>query len=193
MGAPMLLIATLVWGVLATASEGPVPQVCGKPKNSPQPLQRIIGGRMSGKGLFPWQGRLVSPHNLTAGATLISDQWVLTTARNIYLGQNACASPEDIAPTLQLFLGNRGQLPAGAVERVVLHPNFNSTDCNGTSNSDTCHGDAGGAFAVHDPDDDTWYAAGILTYDRTCAAAKYSVYASVQHALAWIRQTMDES
>ncbi|XP_019391659.1 PREDICTED: haptoglobin-like isoform X1 [Crocodylus porosus] len=362
MGALMLLIATSVWGVLATASKGPgtngqrCPEptkiehghmenrsmeneqgehivhyhcdpyyrlrgpgnglyqcnemglwvnhdagaeppvcepVCGKPKNPPRQLQRIIGGHLSGKGLFPWQGRLVLPRNLVAGATLISDRWVLTTARNVYLGQKACVSPEDIAPTLQLFLGSKGQLPTGTVERVVLHPSFNSTDCNSTCGStstsitdlallklqhpvplgpevlpiclahkdflevgrvgyvagwgrgttlafaerlryimlpvvdtslcaeyyaggsplgvapdlgpgtfcvgmselrgDTCHGDAGGAFAVHDPDDDTWYAAGILTYDRTCSAAKFSFYASVQHALAWIRRTMAES
>ncbi|XP_053934446.1 haptoglobin-like [Cuculus canorus] len=59
--------------------------VCGKPKNPPEQMQRIVGGLLARKGNFPWQGRLVTRHNLIAGATLISDQWLLTTGRNVYL------------------------------------------------------------------------------------------------------------
>lgn len=49
---------------------------------------------------------------------------------------------------------------------------------------DTCYGDAGGAFAVQDPDDDTWYAVGIVSYDKTCTAAKYGVDVDVKR-VSW--------
>ncbi|NXW60963.1 HPT protein, partial [Eurystomus gularis] len=251
--------------------------VCGKPKNPPRQMQRIIGGLLARKGNFPWQGRLVTRHNLTVGATLIGDQWLLTTGRNVYLNHSENTKPEEIAPTLQLFLGGREQ-PALAIEQVVLHPSYpeavdlallklkekvllgeevmpiclpqknyvcpgrvgyvsgwgrgatlafpdmlkyvmlpvaedeqcrqyyearnrsdwvqpilsSDTFCVGMSElrEDTCYGDAGGAFAVQDPDDDTWYAAGILSYDKTCTASKYGVYVDVQRVLAWIKETV---
>ncbi|KAM8985637.1 haptoglobin-like isoform 2-T2 [Ara ararauna] len=298
MGPAVLLVAGLAWTVLETAAasgtykcdenhawvslgagkEAPVCEpVCGKPKNPPTQMQRIIGGLLAGKGSFPWQGRLVTRHKLTVGATLISDQWLLTTGRNVYLNHSDSAKLEEIAPTLQLFLGGRDQ-PALAIEHVVLHPGYpkdvdlallklkekvvlgeeimpiclpqkdyvqpgrvgyvsgwgrgatfafssmlkyvmlpvaegekcrqyygarnasswvqpilsNDTFCVGMSElqEDTCYGDAGGAFAVQDPDDDTWYAAGILSYDKTCAASKYGVYVDVQRVLAWIKDTV---
>ncbi|NXL37554.1 HPT protein, partial [Glaucidium brasilianum] len=251
--------------------------VCGKPKNPPRQMQRIIGGLLARKDSLPWQGRLVTRHNLTVGATLISDQWLLTTGRNVYLNHTADAKPEEIAPTLQLFLGSQKQnQPALDIERVVLHPAYpeavdlallklkqkvplgdeampiclpqkdyvrpgqvgyvsgwgrgatfafpdmlkyvmlpvveeeqcrqyyearnasywvqptlsNDTFCVGMSelHEDTCYGDAGGAFAVQDPDDDTWYAAGILSYDKTCTASKYGVYVNVRRVLAWVKE-----
>lgn len=251
--------------------------MCGRPKNPPRQLQRIIGGLLAGKGSFPWQGRLVTRHNLTVGATLISDQWLLTTGRNVYLNHSENTKPEEIAPTLQLFLGSREQ-PALAIEHVVLHPGYpaavdlallklkqkvllgeevmpiclpqkdyvqpgrvgyvsgwgrgatfafptmlkyvmlpvaeddscrqyygarnasywvqpvlsNDTFCVGLSElrEDTCYGDAGGAFAVQDEADGAWYAAGILSYDKSCAAAKFSIYVDVRRVLAWIRETV---
>ncbi|NXG79491.1 HPT protein, partial [Baryphthengus martii] len=261
------------------AHQHPAPPhaVCGKPRNPPGQLQRIIGGLLARKGSFPWQGRLVTRHNLTVGATLIGDRWLLTTGRNIYLNHSDAAKPEEIAPTLRLFLGGREQ-PALGIERVVLHPGYpgavdlallklkekvllgeevmpiclpqknyalpgrvgyvsgwgrgatfafadvlkyvmlpvaegekcrqyygarngsywvqpilsNDTFCVGMSElrEDTCYGDAGGAFAVQDPSDDTWYVAGVLSYDKTCTAAKYGVYVDVWRVLAWIKETM---
>ncbi|NWH59240.1 HPT protein, partial [Geococcyx californianus] len=268
------------WVSDGTGNSAPVCEpVCGKPKNPPQQMQRIIGGLLARKGNFPWQGRLVTRHNLTVGATLISDQWLLTTGKNVYLNHSEDATPEDIAPTLQLFLGNKKQ-PALEIECVVLHPDYpkavdlallklkqkvlvgeevmpiclpqkdyvqprrvgyisgwgrgatfefsslmkyamlpvadsescrqyyearnkshwvqpilsKNTFCVGMSElqEDTCYGDAGGAFAVQDPDDDTWYAAGILSYDKTCTASKYGVYVDVRRVLDWIKDTMAE-
>lgn len=251
--------------------------VCGKPKNPPRQMQRIIGGLLARKGSFPWQGRLVTHRNLTTGATLIGDQWLLTTGRNIYLNHREDAKPEEIAPTLKLFLGSQEE-PALDIERVVLHPGYpesvdlallklrqkvllgeevmpiclpkkdyvrpgrvgyvsgwgrgatlafpnmlkyvmlpvaerekcrqyyearngsywvqpilgNDTFCVGMSElrEDTCYGDAGGAFAVQDSDDDTWYAAGILSYDKTCTSSKYGVYVNVQRVLDWVKATV---
>ncbi|XP_064884391.1 haptoglobin isoform X2 [Columba livia] len=258
--------------------EAPVCEpVCGRPKNPPRQLQRIIGGLLARKGSFPWQGRLVTRHNLTVGATLISDQWLLTTGRNVYLNHSENTKPEEIAPTLQLYLGSREQ-PALPIERVVLHPGYpaavdlallklkqkvllgeevmpiclpqkdyvqpgrvgyvsgwgrgatfafptmlkyvmlpvaesescrqyyearnasywvqpilsNDTFCVGLSElrEDTCYGDAGGAFVVQDEADGAWYAAGILSHDKSCAASKFSVYVDVRRVLAWIRETV---
>ncbi|XP_068811602.1 haptoglobin-like [Struthio camelus] len=266
-----------VWVNAEAGEELPVCEpVCGKPAHPATQTQRIIGGLLAGKGSFPWQGRLVTRHNLTVGATLISDQWLLTTGRNVYLNHSADADPAEIAPTLQLFLGGKEQL-APRVERIVLHPEYpkavdlallklkekvllgeevmpiclaqkdylqpgrvgyvagwgrgatfafsdllkyvmlpvaesekcaeyyaargphgvppllsKHTFCVGMSElrEDTCYGDAGGAFAVRDPEDDTWYAAGILSYDKTCSASKYGVYVSVEHVLDWVKQTL---
>ncbi|XP_068267529.1 haptoglobin-like isoform X2 [Nyctibius grandis] len=267
------------WVSPEAGEEAPVCEpVCGKPKNPPKPMQRIIGGLLARKGSFPWQGRLVTRHNLTVGATLIGDQWLLTTGRNVYLNHSEDTKPEEIAPTLQLFLGGREQ-PALGIEHVVLHPGYpesvdlallklkqkvrlgeevmpiclpqkdyvqprrvgyvsgwgrgatfafpdmlkyvmlpvaeskeecrqyygarnathwvqpllsDDTFCVGMSElrEDTCYGDAGGAFAVRDPDDDAWYAAGILSYDKTCTAAKFGVYVDVRRVLAWLRETV---
>lgn len=249
--------------------------VCGRPTSPARPLQRIIGGFMAARNNFPWQVKLLTRHNHTAGATLISDRWLLTTGRNLYLNHSAKARPEEIANTLRLVLGNGKE--AGPVDLIVLHPDFpekvdlallrlqdkvpigeavmpvclpqkdyvkpgrvgfvsgwgrnallepsrylryvqlpvadqenctayyesqgkhavkpvlgEHTFCAGMSSfrEDTCYGDAGGAFVVQDPDDDAWYAAGILSFDKTCSAAKYSVYVRLLGLVGWIQKTM---
>ncbi|NXM39545.1 HPT protein, partial [Gymnorhina tibicen] len=250
--------------------------VCGKPKDYPsRQIQCITGGMLAQKGSFPWQGWLVTCHNLTVGATLISDQWLLNMGRNIYLNiHSENATVEEIAPTLQLFLGSCEQ-PASGIKHVVLHPRYpqavdpallklkqkvllgeevmpiclaqkdyvhpgqvgyisgwgcsatfgfsdmlkcvmlpmaeseqcweyysvqnvsywvqptlgNDTFCVGMSElREDCYGDAGGAFAVQDPDDASWYAVGIVSYDKICAAAKYGV--DVKRVLAWVKETV---
>ncbi|XP_049643388.1 haptoglobin-like [Suncus etruscus] len=259
--------------------------VCGKPKNPVTQVQRILGGSVDAKGSFPWQAKMISPHNLTLGATLIHEQWLLTTAKNLLLGQPEGVEAKDIGPTLRLYVGRQQQV---RVEKVVLHPdpanvdigliklkekvpvnervmpiclpsedytqvgrlgyvsgwgrntNFRYTDqlkyvtlpvadqkncvehyegsvepekkvakspvgvqptlnehtfCAGLSRyqEDTCNGDAGSAFAVHDQEKDTWYAAGILSFDKSCRVAEYGVYVKVSSFLNWIRETMAEA
>lgn len=256
--------------------------VCGKPKNPVVQVQRIIGGSLDAKGSFPWQAKMVSRHNLITGATLISDQWLLTTAKNLYLNHSEDAKAKDIAPTLRLSVG-RNQLVE--IEKVVIHPNRSVVDigliklkqkvpvnervmpiclpskdyvapgrmgyvsgwgrnanfrfterlkyvmlpvadqdscvlhyegstvpekkthkspvgvqpilnehtfCAGMTKyqEDTCYGDAGSAFAIHDLEQDTWYAAGILSFDKSCSVAEYGVYVKVNSILDWIQETM---
>ncbi|XP_023412400.1 haptoglobin [Loxodonta africana] len=255
--------------------------VCGKPKHPVDQVQRIIGGLQDAKGSFPWQAKMISRHNLTTGATLINEKWLLTTAKNLFLNHTANATAKDIAPTLKLYVG-RNQLVE--IEKVVLHPNYSQIDigliklkhkvpvnervmpiclpskdyaeegrvgyvsgwgrnaifnftehlkyvmlpvaaqdkcvkyyegstvpekkkpkspvgvqpilnehtfCAGMSKyqEDTCYGDAGSAFAIHDQDDDTWYAAGILSFDKSCASAEYGVYVKVPSILDWVQKT----
>ncbi|XP_008833160.1 haptoglobin [Nannospalax galili] len=256
--------------------------VCGKPKHPVDQVQRIIGGSLDAKGSFPWQAKMISRHNLITGATLISDQWLLTTAKNLFLNHSENATSQDIAPTLKLYVG-REQLVE--IEKVVLHPNHSTVDigliklkqkvpvndrvmpiclsskdyvalgrmgyvsgwgrnanfkfsqrlkyvmlpvadqdrcvqhyegstvpeekapkspvgvqpilnghtfCAGMSKyqEDTCYGDAGSAFAIHDLEQDTWYAAGILSFDKSCTVAEYGVYMKVTSILDWVQNTM---
>jgi secreted trypsin-like serine protease len=58
---------------------------------------------------------------------------------------------------------------------------------------DTCYGDAGSAFAVHDLEDDTWYAAGILSFDKSCTVAEYGVYVKVSSILDWVKKTIADN
>uniref|UniRef100_A0A2K6AGS5 Haptoglobin n=1 Tax=Mandrillus leucophaeus TaxID=9568 RepID=A0A2K6AGS5_MANLE len=259
--------------------------VCGKPKNPADAVQRILGGHLDAKGSFPWQAKMVSRHNLTTGATLINEQWLLTTAKNLFLNHSENATAKDIAPTLTLYVGKKQLVE---IEKVVLHPNysqvdigliklkqkvpvnervmpiclpskdygevgrvgyvsgwgrnanFNFTDhlkyvmlpvadqyncikhyegstvpekktpkspvgvqpilnehtfCAGMSKyqEDTCYGDAGSAFAVHDLEKDTWYAAGILSFDKSCGVAEYGVYVKVTSIQDWVQKTIAEN
>ncbi|XP_006878936.1 PREDICTED: haptoglobin-like [Elephantulus edwardii] len=259
--------------------------VCGKPQNPVDQVQRIIGGSVDAKGSFPWQAKMISRHNLTTGATLISEKWLLTTAKNLFLNHTADATAETIAPTLKLYVGRNQPVE---IEKVVLHPNYPKVDigliklkqkvpvdervmpiclpskdyaevgrvgyvsgwgrnanfefgellkyvmlpvaaqkecvehyegsteaenkqpkspvgvqpilgehtfCAGMSKyqEDTCYGDAGSAFAVHDQDDDTWYAAGILSFDKSCTVAEYGVYVKVPSILDWIQTTIADN
>ncbi|XP_075392517.1 haptoglobin-like [Tenrec ecaudatus] len=257
--------------------------VCGRPKKPVNQVQRIIGGSLDAKNSFPWQAKMISRHNLITGATLISEKWLLTTAKNLFLNHTADAQPKDIAPTLKLYVG-KDQLVE--IEKVVLHPNYSHVDigliklkhkvpvnervmpiclpskdyaeegrvgyvsgwgrnsmfnftthlkyvmlpvaaqekcvkhyegslvaekkeakspvgvqpilnehtfCVGLSKyeEDTCYGDAGSAFVVQE--DDTWYAAGILSFDKSCAVAEYGVYVKVPSILDWVQKTMAEN
>ncbi|XP_057568836.1 haptoglobin-like [Hippopotamus amphibius kiboko] len=259
--------------------------VCGKPKHPLVQVQRIIGGSLDVKGSFPWQAKMVSRHNLTSGATLINEQWLLTTAKNLFLNHTNGTKAKDIAPTLRLYVGKKQLVE---IEKVVLHPdyskvdigliklrqkvtigervmpiclpskdyvdvnrvgyvagwgrnaNFNFTEllkyvalpvadqakcvihyegstvpekktekspvgvqpilnehtfCAGLTKyqEDTCYGDAGSAFAVHDKADDTWYAAGILSFDKSCAVAQYGVYVKVLSILDWVQKTIADN
>ncbi|XP_076989022.1 haptoglobin [Tamandua tetradactyla] len=259
--------------------------VCGKPKHPVDQVQRIMGGSVDAKGSFPWQAKMISHHNLTTGATLISEKWLLTTAKNLFLGHEDTAQAKDIAPTLKLYVGKKQLVE---IEKVVFHPNYSTVDigliklkqkvpvgervmpiclpskdyaevgrvgyvsgwgrnsnfnftqllkyvmlpvadqdkcvtlyegstvpeekapkspvgvqpilnehtfCAGMSKyqEDTCYGDAGSAFAIHDQDDDTWYAAGILSFDKSCTVAEYGVYVKVPSILDWVQKTIADN
>lgn len=270
------------WGLLWTHIPSSPSAVCGKPKHPVDQVQRIIGGSMDAKGSFPWQAKMISRHGLTTGATLISDQWLLTTATNLFLNHSETASAKDIAPTLKLYVGKNQQVD---IEKVVLHPKYSEVDigliklkqkvlvtetvmpiclpskdyvapgrigyvsgwgrnvnfrfterlkyvmlpvadqekcvlhyenstwpekkaatspvgvqpilnkhtfCAGLTKyqEDTCYGDAGSAFAIHDIEQDTWYAAGILSFDKSCAVAEYGVYVRTTDLKDWVQETM---
>ncbi|KAL3993079.1 Ufm1-specific protease 2 [Sarotherodon galilaeus] len=53
-----------------------------------------------------------------------------------------------------------------------------------------CFGDAGGALAVTDPETGDIYAAGILSYDKSCTRYKHAVYMKLSSYLPWIHSIM---
>ncbi|KAJ8339916.1 hypothetical protein SKAU_G00345490 [Synaphobranchus kaupii] len=68
----------------------------------------------------------------------------------------------------------------------------NRTFCGGASAYDenACFGDEGGALAVLDPANNKVYAAGILSYDKSCRAKKYTVYTKLSAYMPWINSVM---
>lgn len=53
-----------------------------------------------------------------------------------------------------------------------------------------CFGDAGGALAVKDAESGDVYAAGILSYDKSCSTHKFGVYMKLSSYLPWIRSVV---
>ncbi|XP_021570246.1 haptoglobin isoform X3 [Carlito syrichta] len=293
------VVALLLWGQLLAVNSGndvtdTADDSCPKPPEVANgyvehsvryQCKKYYKLRTEGDGSFPWQAKMVSRHNLITGATLISEQWLLTTAKNLFLNHTENATAKDIAPTLTLYVG-RNQLVE--IEKVVFYPNYSEVDigliklkqkvpvnervmpiclpsndyaevgrvgyvsgwgrnanfqftehlkyvmlpvadqtncvkhyegstvlekktpkspvgvqpilnehtfCAGMSKyqEDTCYGDAGSAFAIHDLEKDTWYAAGILSFDKSCAVAEYGVYVKVSSILDWVQQTIADN
>ncbi|XP_011817013.1 PREDICTED: haptoglobin isoform X3 [Colobus angolensis palliatus] len=249
--------------------------------------------RTEGDGVYTlnnekqWTNKVVGDKlpECEAGATLINEQWLLTTAKNLFLNHSENATAKDIAPTLTLYVGKKQLVE---IEKVVLHPNYSEVDigliklkqkvpvnervtpiclpskdyaevgrvgyvsgwgrnanfkftdhlkyvmlpvadqydcikhyegstvpekktpkspvgvqpilnkhtfCAGMSKyqEDTCYGDAGSAFVVHDMEEDTWYAAGILSFDKSCGVAEYGVYVKVTSIQDWVQKTIAEN
>ncbi|XP_063804750.1 mannan-binding lectin serine protease 2 [Pseudophryne corroboree] len=55
---------------------------CGKRK--PGPVQRIIGGKITRLGAFPWQVFIKGADGGTGGGALLNDRWIITAAHVIY-------------------------------------------------------------------------------------------------------------
>ncbi|KAM6943254.1 haptoglobin [Xenentodon cancila] len=64
--------------------------------------------------------------------------------------------------------------------------------CTGPTNNkkNVCFGDAGGALAVTDAQTGDIYAAGILSYDKSCTRYKYGVYMKISSYLPWIHSVI---
>lgn len=121
---------------------------------------------------------------------------------------------------LDLVLGGSGVLtgwgwgvhltPAASLKHLVL-PLANSSDCTAEYEhsaltpavdnnmfctgptqfqENVCFGDAGGALAVTDAQTGDVYAAGILSYDKSCSRYKHGVYMKISSYLPWIHSVM---
>ncbi|KAM3877052.1 haptoglobin [Diretmus argenteus] len=68
----------------------------------------------------------------------------------------------------------------------------NNMFCTGASKfeEDVCSGDGGGALVVTDPKSGGVYAAGILSYDKSCRTQKYAVYMKISSYLPWINSVL---
>uniref|UniRef100_A0A3Q3EJD1 Haptoglobin n=1 Tax=Kryptolebias marmoratus TaxID=37003 RepID=A0A3Q3EJD1_KRYMA len=78
-------------------------------------------------------------------------------------------------------------------ERVSLTPAVDDNMfCTGPSKfqENVCFGDAGGALAVTDAQTGDVYAAGILSYDKSCSRYRYGVYMKISSYLPWIHSVI---
>uniref|UniRef100_A0A8C2WF79 Haptoglobin n=1 Tax=Cyclopterus lumpus TaxID=8103 RepID=A0A8C2WF79_CYCLU len=83
--------------------------------------------------------------------------------------------------------------PATSLKYLVL-PLANHSDCKAEYErielENVCFGDAGGALAVTDAETGDIYAAGILSYDKSCRSSKYGVYMKISSYLPWIHSVI---
>ncbi|KAG7468565.1 hypothetical protein MATL_G00144360 [Megalops atlanticus] len=284
-----LAVLLLVSGVcLASGHRGAPP-----PPHSHR-SRRMVGGSLAYN--VPWQALLHFGDNVLdggiGGGALISDRWILTTGRNLFVNKSRHAIRQHQPSIPKVYLGITRRKPLDpskevAVEKVVLHPGFQNTSewdnnlaliklkeavvfsksvmpiplpergqdleeqvgtrgivtgwgwgslftfsdllkylvvpvvgrdvcraeyphggqvledtpkvedhmfCTGASPmaENICFGDEGGVLAVLDPKDDQVYAAGILSFDKTCAVEKYAVYLKLSAYVPWINSVMRE-
>ncbi|KAF3856980.1 hypothetical protein F7725_008839 [Dissostichus mawsoni] len=93
--------------------------------------KRIVGGDDAEVASAPWQVMLYkrSPQELLCGASLISDQWILTAAHCIlYPPWNKNFTASDIL--VRLGKHNRAQFERGiekivAIDEIIVHPKYN--------------------------------------------------------------------
>lgn len=93
--------------------------------------KRIVGGDDAEVASAPWQVMLYkrSPQELLCGASLISDQWILTAAHCIlYPPWNKNFTTEDIL--VRLGKHNRAKFERGiekivAIDEIIVHPKYN--------------------------------------------------------------------
>lgn len=78
-------------------------------------------------------------------------------------------------------------------ERSALTPAVDENMfCTGPTEfrENVCFGDAGGALAATDAQTGDVYAAGILSYDKSCSRYKHGVYMRISSYLPWIHSVM---
>ncbi|XP_061745348.1 prothrombin-like [Nerophis ophidion] len=93
--------------------------------------QRIVGGNDAEVASAPWQVMLYkrSPQELLCGASLISDQWILTAAHCIlYPPWNKNFTTHDII--VRLGKHNRAKFERNiekivAIDKIIVHPKYN--------------------------------------------------------------------
>ncbi|XP_044062203.1 haptoglobin isoform X2 [Siniperca chuatsi] len=93
--------------------------------------KRMVGGTLAPH--VPWQAMVYISDSVLdggyAGGALISDRWVLTAGRNLFVRKSRqdIHGKDPVIPKVYLGISQRAEADASkevAVERVVLHPGF---------------------------------------------------------------------
>ncbi|MBN3326183.1 MASP2 protease, partial [Atractosteus spatula] len=97
---------------------------CGTPTSGK--LARIIGGSQAGKNEFPWQVLVIVGQEFKGGASLISDNWVLTAAHVLH-GHGDVANVE-----LKMGITERADSNAvvGVPEKIFIHDRYKQDGVN---------------------------------------------------------------
>ncbi|XP_014068887.1 mannan-binding lectin serine protease 1 isoform X2 [Salmo salar] len=117
--------------------------VCGEPSQPfPAQIKRIVGGRSTVPGLFPWQVLLtvedmsrVPEDRWFGSGALLSESWVLTAA-HVLRSQRRGATIVPVAPEhIRVYLGlhdvrAKQNATNRSVEQVILHPHFDPRNYN---------------------------------------------------------------
>uniref|UniRef100_A0A8C2WF76 Haptoglobin n=1 Tax=Cyclopterus lumpus TaxID=8103 RepID=A0A8C2WF76_CYCLU len=107
-------------------------------------------------------------------------------------GWGILLTPATSLKYLVLPLANHSDCKA-EYERIELAPVVDDNMfCTGPTKyeENVCFGDAGGALAVTDAETGDIYAAGILSYDKSCRSSKYGVYMKISSYLPWIHSVI---
>ncbi|KAK1890765.1 Haptoglobin [Dissostichus eleginoides] len=213
--------------------------------------RRMIGGTLAPH--VPWQVMVYIADKMldggSAGGALISDRWILTTGRNLFVRKSRQETQGKDPVIPKVYLGIHGRIQAVAsnevaVEKIVLHPGFqNSSDWEndlaliqlkkpvlmsdkvtpiplperGQDLADTLGGTGvitgwgwgttftlatslkhlvvplanqmRGALVVTDAATGDIYAAGILSFDKSCQVSN-AVYMKISSYLPWIHSVI---
>ncbi|XP_067308509.1 haptoglobin [Pseudorasbora parva] len=127
-----LSVAALLLGVIACLPDAPE-RVSAHRISAPRP-KRMVGGSLTAS--VPWQAMVYLSENILdggfAGGALISERWVLTAGRNLFIrkSQNHTRGQEPLIPKVYVGISDRYHANAStevAVEKVFLHPDFQNT------------------------------------------------------------------
>ncbi|XP_030622341.1 haptoglobin isoform X2 [Chanos chanos] len=109
-------------------------------------------------------------------------------------GWGALLTPAEILKFLALPIASQSECRAEYQDRgEVSRPNVDDKMfCTGPTKfqENVCFGDAGGALVLKDPRDSSVYAAGILSFDKSCTSEKHAVYTKISAYLPWIHSVM---
>lgn len=107
-------------------------------------------------------------------------------------GWGVLLTPSELLKHVVLPLANNSACKA-EYERISLTPDVDDNMfCTGPTEyeENVCFGDAGGALAVTDAETGGIYAAGILSYDKSCRRYKHAVYMKISSYLPWIHSVI---
>lgn len=107
-------------------------------------------------------------------------------------GFGSYLTPASSLKHLVLPLANHSDCKAEYKHMALTPAVDDNMFCTGPTGFDenVCFGDAGGALAVKDALTGDVYAAGILSYDKSCNRSKYAVYMKISSYLPWIHSVI---
>uniref|UniRef100_A0A670KBB6 Peptidase S1 domain-containing protein n=1 Tax=Podarcis muralis TaxID=64176 RepID=A0A670KBB6_PODMU len=172
----------ILWFAEVVSIERPVlimisSSVCGKQGI----LNRIIGGKDSQDGEWPWQVSIRLDGAYHCGGSLITDQWrtsdILQKLEVPIISTNTCNA---------LYHQDSGELK-------LTKDIKNDMICAGfaAGHRDACQGDSGGPLACRMGD--SWLLAGVVSWGEGCAQKnRPGVYARVTSYQSWIHSLIPE-